>query len=666
MLMLLRGKAVSWWRRYWAFALPWLLVVSFGPLREVARLHFMGSALLPDVYGQPWAQPAQYGYRGDSEADDLPAGFEHDVRRFWDLENAPDGSHPAPATALALINRYPRVPWLPCVGAWAAMSGAGRNFTPQDFVVSQKMTRQAAALEPDNAFPALCAALWQYKLLANKRHLRRLHHRMVGAEQAAAEDARVLDLWHAAAGEARYSDHMLDVFRCIVASRESQQHLAVEEKLACFWNFQGYDYGPLWALEKWVMQRVRAFHRAGDSAHAIRGSWDVAKLGSLMVHGKGGDDAVRCGLQFLDDSADLFIIAPKIARRGRARRTPSRAIRAFNPQQSAEQYAFQHGQAAAARSLENLWAEAKVLAPWRESDWQLAIGSRVFSTHDANPFSIAMGRDFGMVLVCQGTLVLFFWMATASLFWRRLPVASSRRDRATVALGCALGSAIPGAISCLGLAVYGAPRATPPPGMIATLTVLALLAFFGPVLFSWLACSGLTWRRQQAVFQLDARTQMELALPPRSRFLLSHFLAVGAWASAWLLLASSLGWLLFTLAGTAADNIAAAWPQSTVYDWGFTWEGVSIGGMVYGLWTVACSLVMWILKWRYATSPGSRPATFGALRWWKESLGAYLVLLSWLYLFVGLAYLPARIAANRTFEQLQREGSLGVWRETAP
>lgn len=81
--------------------------------------------------------------------------------------------------------------------------------------------------------------------------------------------------------------------------------------------------------------------------------------------------------------------------------------------------------------------------------------------------------------------------------------------------------------------------------------------------------------------------------------------------------------------------------------------------MLYGEASFTLALLFWLGSWRFGWKL-VRPLAHGALRWWKETLGASICVLLWLYLGLALAAWPARAQAKRMLEQRWEMGDR-VW-----
>jgi hypothetical protein len=71
-------------------------------------------------------------------------------------------------------------------------------------------------------------------------------------------------------------------------------------------------------------------------------------------------------------------------------------------------------------------------------------------------------------------------------------------------------------------------------------------------------------------------------------------------------------------------------------------------------------VLRWVLKWLYFTPVSLRPITGYGLRWYRQTLGAFLLLSSLGYLVLSLASLPLRHDADAKENDIIRRGELTV------
>ena len=658
----LLGPGKSALRKYWAFFLPWLLVAAIFPLHEVARLQFEGSEVVPDLYQ---ASIETYDSGPDLSLQGHGKDFDSLVRTFWFAEHHRDneaGRGPAPIEGARhgddLIAQFPHVTWLPCIRLWATVGALTAPMSTRDVNAAVKVTQRARALEPNNAFPELCGALWEQNRLANVRHNRRRLGVRVSQAAADAEDEVILARMHRAAVKPYLDDHLFDVFTCVVRARNAESPLAIEEKYRILAQVDEYAGTPLRDFGAWCLQKSRDYRARGKTGRAVQIATDVARLGALMLRGRNSMQATFCGHSYVALSYTDFFPKPA-GLKPRARRPRAAANRAWNTMKS-----FLQAQRMpdALQTLASCRSEDKRLQLWRSK------GNYLFGRplHDAQLLSVNSGRDEGLAIIYQTRFLVAVWLLAAALCWRRNPPPAPARDRVAVAVLCALFSGALGLVALLGIAglysnlwLFVAPASVSLPH-IELYFALAFIAFPAPVILSWLACTIVTWRRHRELFRVGDKRERELALSPTGVFLLCHGTVVVAWCCGALLVTLALAWGLCLATGMGAapmDGVLTNFGLGAAED---TVQNLLGLLMIYSWVGVLAAVLGGIAKWRWLTAAKGQPAANAGLRWWKESLGAYLILLSWLYLTVGILHLPARRAAAVDFERVLRLGELGA------
>ncbi len=101
-----------------------------------------------------------------------------------------------------------------------------------------------------------------------------------------------------------------------------------------------------------------------------------------------------------------------------------------------------------------------------------------------------------------------------------------------------------------------------------------------------------------------------------------------------------------------------ATPVSLFFLGGLTWREVGTLCLGYGVFMGLFSVGLWLLNWRFARDKAARPITHSGLRWWKESVGASICVLAWMYLFVALVAWPSRLHAK---QMLDERWQMGDW-----
>ncbi|MCS6859938.1 MAG: hypothetical protein NZT92_06425, partial [Abditibacteriales bacterium] len=71
-------------------------------------------------------------------------------------------------------------------------------------------------------------------------------------------------------------------------------------------------------------------------------------------------------------------------------------------------------------------------------------------------------------------------------------------------------------------------------------------------------------------------------------------------------------------------------------------------------------ILRWVIKWLFVTPISLRPITGYGLGWYRQTLGAFLVLSSVTYLILSLASLPLRREADAKVDDIIQRGELTV------
>ncbi len=173
----------------------------------------------------------------------------------------------------------------------------------------------------------------------------------------------------------------------------------------------------------------------------------------------------------------------------------------------------------------------------------------------------------------------------------------------------------------------------------------------GPLLGGFLWCgSAALWRYARLKAPLVPREDAEtyaLHVPPsiipRAVLLMCWSVTAGA-ALSWLL------WFITRKFGATALNFSlpplwAKWLDTPNLDF-------SMGDVGLPIFCTFVALGVWLVKWCWQLHLRRRvPALFFGLRWLRATLGAWLILGSWLYLVLLLIALPYHRAANEQIEK---------------
>ena len=158
-----------------------------------------------------------------------------------------------------------------------------------------------------------------------------------------------------------------------------------------------------------------------------------------------------------------------------------------------------------------------------------------------------------------------------------------------------------------------------------------------------------------------SRRAKELIHPENDRWH-THFLSrtFRPWVEPVLLASSALILVLSGafLIASLFHPVLGATPVSPFSLGGLTWGEVGALCLGYGVFMGLFSVGLWLLNWRFAHDKAARLVTHSGLRWWKESVGASICVLAWMYLFVAFAAWPSR---NHAKQMLDERWQMGDW-----
>lgn len=273
----------------------------------------------------------------------------------------------------------------------------------------------------------------------------------------------------------------------------------------------------------------------------------------------------------------------------------------------------------------------------------------------------AWWRDAGEIVGMQLFYIAAFWLAANLFLWRGAGAPSTSRARAFPALVWAITAA---AMAWWAWLQEDKTESLPwnAGQMYQEIAVgsVGAFAFFAAPFALALWCALATMWKHKSRFSHSTRLQTELRLYPIEAGLLK----AGATSLCALAIAVPLAlWVLFLI---------LAWNDTRSFDLG-GWlpdaaNGASLSFPVptealfapigYCLFLDALCFLGWFIKWRWFSGKENRALTHGGLRFWKESLGFYLVFVSLIYWGTSLAAWPSRAAAHRELELRATRGEL--------
>lgn len=613
------------------FVRRWMLSWEEGGLSEAELIRRHPNDARVQVMAAERAEPAALGGRTSNYAEARLRDFERVAQQFPDeawvvatrLIRAVHGGYDnRVAGELEKNEYYPR--------------NSGQA-TPGQIARDIAAARHGQTLEPDNSFFDWMLAHFLF---------------------AARRDEAALAVLRQAAAKSRYDDHTMDYARAAVAVYGMRRPTLFEEKIPIWAGV----YFPHLAKHRHVARlavwRGVQVERAGDHARALRIYGDTARLGARMRDANGTYIAAIVGMaiQSIAWKRDAKLTPQErdaMMRSGvRAERLAELLTRRFAA------YAAAHGRADLAREA---MRDAQINHRLRQQ------GSIYF-------------RDLigGIPEQSLRKAVSFWWVSTAllsqlvmaALVWLALswPLSPARRrgngqagieqagSRQEAAVrGIDVASAVL-CIACISAVLLVAavrmnagwndffssndsdensPSAT---GLLATLLRVT------PVVMGALLCAVATlWRSRKA---RGARNFPPEALPPSSPAEAGSAVSVQG-------VLPLLRWGLTLAALAACVAIAAT-------DWGTAEEEQALQGMVI---VSLPALVWWAAHWRRQGRLADSFANYG-LRWYRQTLGAFMALCSVAYLVVSLASLPLRHQADAATNAFIQQGEMTLIRRS--
>ncbi len=651
------ARFVKFVGRFWPLWLVWAVIWAVPVSRDVARRHLVGSIydstsefslrfLWRDVFGN-WERHV---------SNPLPAMSQHprDIDlALWDAVWNSDGFYVRGRDTTyagdlsGVVKKFPDqiIAYAPILqnelGIYAWNNGSRQGQSSGNSIRNARLrdlAKRARQLEPDNA-------LWPVA-------------QAISASRQGDQEG-TLKLLQIAARCPVYDDKTLEITRRILKTHERYGALQGYEKRSILKNLRNSDsYAADDTIRFWA-KNAAALRRQGKHRKALQWSAALAGVGTLMQRDPNAVATIYSGnnwqqqaweLGFGRQSGKKLSISERFARyaivQGRA--DLAATARAQNKQSDATIQLF----ADAAdngflNSLEGeLWLRAGVLFDY---------------------LSLCEIGGFGLILA--SVYLLCWWLAVNLLLWRARGVPSTRAARVSLALVVASVLLLLGMVSLVWLVFYeqsarGASNVRFEAYENGFISLMAF-SFLGAPFVMALAVAAITLWRQRQHFDLSPRVDMELALPNWARALLRWFLPLGV-----------LGTLLFFVGGWTL------WITASWNDWGNVdllallppdRNGVTGSWMwnmkndpmpfIYGIFMCFVCLALWFAKWRWATARHLRPFTHGALRWWKESLGCSIVVLSWAYFAIALIGWPMRNRADARLDRVLTHGDIAVLRQ---
>ena len=490
-----------------------------------------------------------------------------------------------------------------------------------------KMLREFAQrgikLEPDNAF-------WWVSLTWTNWRAKRYD--------------TALDDLERAAKCSRYDDYTLELARRLVSARKRYGAPTFFEKLAILEDVRSADQGQQNNMAAaWGAHAVR-LRVKGDKARALRWASALLVAGDLMQRDPNAWATVKAGLVWQNEG---YRVGTK-AKINSDSRQNARAFAVFaraNGRTDLAQLAPQ----LAARSQQIQSLSGKNSGRYSEMIWL---------RHGQLDRWVNLLEGLPIVMAANLIYLALWWLSANLFLWRARAVPSSRRERFGLASATMLPLLVLGALGIWGLIALDGTQKPLFPALAGSALVFA---FCGAPFVLALCCALVTMRRHRARFTLPPRIDTEMSLTNPSRAFLRWFLPACVAGSVAFLLLSWATWLLATARNWASVDLLALLPPDRR---GFTnsliWDSTGPTILVYAVLLCVLCLLIWFGRWRWTMPAALRPLTQGALRWWKETLGAAIVILSWFGLLLALGSVPIFHQADARLERVLKAGDLQV------
>lgn len=647
------------------FVLCWLVVFSVPALRVMLRVETVGSASLQPY---PWTKTLV----GDATSpQQLAELYPNDVAVLAAAAESRDNK----TTALnydRLMRRFPRVAWLVAdrlryTTGWlsddrlaGALESAVRggvpsgttvapertsappNFTPTELNAAIAVARQGRQLEPDNCYFDWMLAMFLY---------------------SGYHDAEALKVLHEGSLKPRYDDHAYDDMQAKLTAAEKSRPLLFEQKVILSATTLFPQYARFRHLARLLSWEAWKSESAGDHARALQIRTDLARIAAPMMQGR---NTLIAGL--VGSAMQSIAWGGSPARKvssNRLRLMPAGSAAVVRAQYFST-YATLHGRAdLAAETLKLGQATARFQQLERKFISPASSGFYGIPAQLTNSISslwLLSLATLSQLGLCSFSYIVLF------LFLLRTRIEPVRGSDLRNSILCTTVMALLLMLSAflLGIGQYGLLGAwlsgsTPNLTRIALAFVSLGFLSMAPLLWGAFFCSGVTaWRIWQQRNELDNESHPRyegISTDYMPRDIKSLIFAFMAWAG--------LGTTLFcwVAAVVAAATGATHWTLPLLPLPSDLWpvmDEPAVPLAVIALGFTGCCYFGWLIKWRFLTVLPLRPLSHYALRWHRQTLSAWLVLGSLIYLALSLASLPERQQADAQLNRYLQQGEIGL------
>lgn len=641
-------------RRYFGIALIvaiWLVVLSVPSLRLMPQIQLQRSHMSGMLVGWCgfWSEfrPQPHSYRP------LSARYPNDPRvqaKVLEWDNLPQQVHESEDEILSrgkaltqgydqLLQRFPDNLWLianrlrfTCLwfkddrlaSDWdKPVSGyhpesEKKTFTPVELAQAIAVAEKGRRLEPDNCYFDWMLA---YFLFAGYR------------------DKEALAVLHGGAQKPRYDDYVHKDLQISVAVCELMRPLLSEEKVIIAESLAAPHFKAPHRTSRLAVRKGVQAERAGDHQRALQLYADVARLGGRMEEGNHHQIGVLVGTAIQARAwAGLTRQSTKEEKEA-DRENPSASYK--RQSKKFANYAAAHGRADLAKEALREGEKAAQLREQisryqRNRDWDTDVSSM------GCPYTTVVALWWASVALFPHLLLnAALWLALLFVLWRK--PADGERIRFLDSISSVVVCVLLPLLLLTGFALSLRFLGTLGAGAHIAETAIASNGLIWAVIFALLSacfCAGVTqWRHRKASVQLSPKKPSTAPTMDALTTLIKHrnpkplLSAIGIYA---LPFAAAVSWISFGIDSSNSVSLCLL--------------------VLFSLLSIA----QWVVRWSWFTPTQFRLITGYGLCWYRQTLGAFMVLCTLCYLILSLASLAPRRELDAKMDAIIQHGEMAV------
>jgi hypothetical protein len=503
--------------------------------------------------------------------------------------------------------------------------------------------RQGQKLEPDNAYFDLMLA---HALLSLRR------------------DIQALQVLREAAGKGQYEEHLFEDVQARIAVAEMEGPLLFEERIAIAAGAMLPQYARFREMARLSIWKGIQRERAGDHQGALQIYGDVAAIGARMRDAKRGlyiTALVGMAIQSLAWQHGQEW-TPQEQQRFTEQQASSPWLRSTVAAERFAAYARRHGREDLARQAIR---DNQITIRLRQQGGNY-ISSSIFGVPNETLNKAFTLRWLMACLLSQLQVTLLAWVLATLMLLIARKLGQSAGDamrkldvNSVVSFIACITVVFLGVAAWLGLShgmflsgesgIYAEPLDADKNAV----SLLGTLITFTPVLLGAVYClvAG-SWRHRKAVREVQQQADASRNQPSREKVnsIWQHDVTnLMVFAATWALpLATLTAWHTYL----SMNGLSQLTQSQTLIS----------PDLILPLALFLLTLLWWVAKWRWSRTPGHLNTTY-TLRWYRQSMGAMLIMASIAYLAIGLYSLPARREANARVEQHIQQGEMALVRQ---